>query len=279
MVLDLIVSPHLARKQPWRLLIAAVFFVTFGVFAHLWLPTVKGSIIIFAMIPAIPLFWSLVVREEAQEEKVRCLPTQSFAYHKRLIVLFAYLFVGSAAAYAFWYAVLPAEVSANAFQDQLQEIKTLKLIGGGVTGKLLAEASPGIAALTGRAFSTDFFWTLLAHNMNVLVILFALSLVYGIGSIYVLLWNASIIGVFIGLKVQAQGGIGILTAVLGLLPHGMLEIGGYLLASIAGGILSAAIMRHHFKRPEFKWIIIDVVLLAVVSILMLAAGAAIEATY
>lgn len=218
MVLDLIVSPQLARKQPWRLLVAAFFFVTFGVFAHLWLPSVRGSALVFAMIPAIPLFWSLVVREETAEEKVHLRPFMGFNYHRRLIELFAYLFIGSVVAYAFWYSALPPAVANSVFQDQINEIQVLRLNPQSTTTEALTQ-------LSGYVFSPSYFWSLFTHNLNVLFILFALSLVYGMGSIYVLLWNASIIGVFIGMRVQLQGIIGIASSVFGILPHGALEIG------------------------------------------------------
>lgn len=51
------------------------------------------------------------------------------------------------------------------------------------------------------------------------------------------------------------------------------------MAAIAGGILSAAVMRKQFQRPEFGHVMVDVALLTIVAILMLALGAAIEASY
>jgi hypothetical protein len=271
-VLDLLVNPKLARKEPWRILVAAFTFVTFGVLAHLWLPEVRGSVIIFAMVPAIPLFWALLVREETREERISLRPKMSFAYHRRLIEILAYLFVGATIAYAAWYALLPEGDAREVFGDQLREIRILRL---SATGLVVPEP----ASSTARAFSPSLFEYLFAHNLNVLFILFALTLVYGMGALYVLFWNASIIGVYLGARLEEQGLLGLGSAALGLVPHGALEVGGYLLATLAGGVLSVAIMRGHFRRPEFRLIIQDVALLTLAAIVLLAAGAAVEASY
>jgi uncharacterized membrane protein SpoIIM required for sporulation len=41
------------------------------------------------------------------------------------------------------------------------------------------------------------------------------------------------------------------------LKHGLLEMAGYFVAGLAGGILSVAVIRHHYSTPKFRKIVID----------------------
>lgn len=279
MVLDLIISPHLARKQPWRILGAAFIFVTFGVLVNIWLPSVKGSTIVFAMIPAIPLFWVLTFREEVKEEKYAPKPKQSFIYHRRLIETFAFLFIGAALGYAFWFIALPQTQSSITFSDQIGEIKALRLNLNPASNAFVTGAVSAKGETLALSFNEPFFWELFNHNLGVLVVLFALTIVYGMGALYVLLWNASVLGVYMGMQLQAGGAAGALVGLIGLMPHGILEIGGYLLASIAGGLFSVAIMRRRVAKTPLSRILLDAGILTALSVIFLLVGAALEASF
>jgi len=133
--------------------------------------------------------------------------------------------------------------------------------------------------ITAQIFSPEKFELLALHNFQVLGLMFLFSLLYGIGALYLLLWNASIIGVILGQKLAEQGILGVIAGFLGLIPHGIFEITAYLVAALAGGIISIAIMRSSNKKPFFKYMIEDVALLTLLSIVLLVIGAAIEAYY
>ncbi len=268
MVLDFLVSPNGVKKDPWMLVVATFVFVSFGVLVELHVP-IQGSIIIFAMVPLIPLVWQVLFSEEDEEEKaVEAFkagkgPLRLFWNHVDLWEVFAFFFLGATLAYTFWFAILPTADSAALFAPQLKEVQ---LIQGSLTG--------------GRVFSPDTFQFLFQHNLQVLGLMLVFSLVYGIGSIYLLLWNASIIGVVLGGKIHALGPIGLVTGFLGLLPHGIFELSAYFLASIGGGLLSMELMRSGLKKPVlFCHVFLDVLVLIGVSLLLLAIGAAIEASY
>ncbi|HEV8290145.1 MAG TPA: stage II sporulation protein M, partial [Candidatus Norongarragalinales archaeon] len=169
-----------------------------------------------------------------------------------------FFFLGSVIAYAFWSAVLPQDIANAVFADQIQEVERL--------------AHP----LSLFAFSQEAFQGLFLHNFWVLLLVFVFSLLYGIGSLYILLWNASLVGVFIGGKTVSMGISGFLSAVLALLPHGVFEVSAYFVASIAGGLLSAAIMRRHYARLEFRYVLRDVAILGVMAAILLVMAAIIE---
>lgn len=322
MVLDYLVSPAKAKRDPASLLIASIVFVSFGVLVEMFIPSLRGSIIVFTMVPAIPLMWSLLLEEEKDEEKdfseAEKLWKNAFGKtgpitriinsHEDMLRIIAFFFLGSVIAYSFWFTALPFMEGAKIvptgtgqrlFADQLNEMQNIR---GAVT------------ELTGRlTFKEKHFFFLLAHNMQVLGIMFLFCIVYGIGSMYMLLWNASIIGVVIGTKMYAGiAGMGVpvatqimsnvpyanllpfevlkavagvliglasgIVSMVGLLPHGIFELGAYFVATIAGGLFSISLVKG-IDRPEFKYILIDVMILTGISIIMIVIGAAIEASY
>ncbi len=270
MVLDFLISPTQARRDPWSLAIAVFIFVSFGVLVEMFLP-IKGSIIIFAMVPAIPLIWTLLLKESQDEESEiegwtlgKGRP-HMFTSHLDLWEVFAFFFLGAAVAYTFWFAVLPASESSVLFSDQLKEVNLIRSVAtaGQVTGSLNERQ----------------FWFLFNHNLQVLGLMFLFSVIYGIGSIYLLLWNASIIGVVIGQKVSALGIAGALVGFFSLLPHGIFELSAYFVASIGCGLLSAELMRKGLRPGVAKHVFMDVAALTIVALVLLVIGAAIESTY
>ena len=113
------------------------------------------------------------------------------------------------------------------------------------------------------------------------------SLIYGAGSVFILIWNASIIGVFLGsiarkfvFQEAPQFSIipGLSYGILGLIPHGTFELISYSTGALAGGILSSAITREAYKTKEFKPILKDVIKLVIFAVICLFVGAFIEST-
>ena len=261
MVLEVLVSPRSALRSPWDFFFLALLFVSFAVPVHLFIPTLKGSIVIFTLIPSIPIMISLFAqREEAEERALKRIKHFSFEYHAPILRALSFFFLGAVAGYLLWLLILPPNVAGRAFSDQISEINLLR------------------NSISGSFFDAQHFSALLTHNLLVIGVMFLFSILYGIGALYVLLWNASVLAVAIGSEIAGHGFPGFIPQILALLPHGIPEIGGYIIAALGGGILSAAIVRGHYSRKEFKYILLDVALLAVVAMLLIAVGAAIEST-
>lgn len=261
MVLEVLVSPRSALKHPEDFFLLALLFVSFAVPVHLFIPSLSGSIVIFTLIPAIPLMISLFAqREEAEEKALRRIRHFSFEYHKPVLYALSLFFLGATVGYLVWQVVLPPHITASAFRDQIIEMNSLR------------------SAISGSFFDANHFSDLLVNNAVVIGVMFLFSILYGIGALYVLLWNASVLATAIGSEIAANGVPGFFFTVLGILPHGIPEIGGYIIAALGGGILSAAIVKGHYKRPEFRYVLLDVALLALVALLLIAVGAAIEST-
>lgn len=136
-----------------------------------------------------------------------------------------------------------------------------------------------------------FFNAIFVNNALVLLFAIILSIALGAGAIFLIAWNASIIGVVIGRDVlsligtfSSLGSFNIagayLTAlVFGLrfLPHGIPEIVAYFLGAIAGGLLSIIITKKEATENEMTTMLIDIVLMVAVAIALLFAAAWIEA--
>lgn len=279
LVLECILSPKSARKQPYKLLGVSFLFFSAGVLVYLAIPGLNGSPLIFALLPFLPLMFRLLIWEEKEEEaELRRHESGFFDYHKILLESYAYIFLGAIIASVIWYSVLmqySPDTAHKAFGNELDEISSI------------AYTVNQTDAATGNVIRPDFFSLLFGHNMQVLALMLLFSLLYGVGSLYLLLWNASVIGVFISQSMieswtlyGATGALyGLASAFLGLIPHGIFELSAYFVASIAGGVFSVAIMRRHLERPELKSVLFDSFVLVLISIALLLVGALVESSY
>jgi len=279
MVLESLFSPEGAEHNPWALAILGFVFVSLGVFATDYLLPSAPGLLLAALValPVVPLVLRLFDYEEYEvEEGETRWGSHTFARHFPVVLTLASLFLGMTAGFCFWYLALPQDKSSSLFDAQNQELE-------GIGGLFSGYAVFGPPTLDfGGVFETIFL-----HNLGVLVLILGFSLVYGAGAVLVLIWNASVIGVFIGnfakefiwhqapaYSMLAGAGAGF----LGLLPHGSLELIAYLLAALAGGILSSAIIRRERTERHWSRVAYDLLKLAAWAIVFLALGAAIEAS-
>lgn len=242
---------------------------------YLAIPGLNGTPLIFTLLPFMPLMFRMLIWEEKEEEaQLRRHESGFFDYHKVLLESYAYIFVGAILASMIWYGVLmqvSPEIAHNAFENEVQEIVAIS--------NTVNQSSASTANVL-RSDFFDFFGFLFGHNIQVLALMLLFSLLYGVGSLYLLLWNASVIGIFIAQRVFELGIInGLLGSFLGLLPHGMFELSAYFVASIAGGIFSVAVMRRHLERPELRKVLLDSFFLLLLSVGLVFIGALIESSY
>ena len=129
------------------------------------------------------------------------------------------------------------------------------------------------------------------NNFKVLSFSILFSFVYGAGALFILTWNATVIGAAIGNFIRANissytSSLGLFEAgnyfhivSLGLLKysiHGIPEIAAYFYGGLAGGILSIALIRKHFKDKKFLTIIRDFSELVLIAMGFLIAAAFLE---
>ncbi|NYZ75361.1 stage II sporulation protein M [Candidatus Micrarchaeota archaeon] len=279
MVLESLLSPEGAEHNPWALAILGFIFVTIGIFATDYLLPSAPSLLLAALValPVGPLVLKLFDYEEYEvEDGETKWGSHTFARHFPVVITLASLFIGMAAGFGFWYMALPQDKTTTLFEAQNQELAG---IGSLFSGNAVFAPQPSDF---GSVFETIFL-----HNLGVLVLVLAFSLIYGAGAVLILIWNASVIAVFIGnfakefiwhqapaYSILAGAGAGF----LGLLPHGSMELVAYLLAALAGGILSCAIIRRDHIERHVGRVAYDIVKLTAWSVVFLAIGAAIEAS-
>jgi uncharacterized membrane protein SpoIIM required for sporulation len=124
-----------------------------------------------------------------------------------------------------------------------------------------------IGAPTGNFWNATFFWEIVTNNLWVFAVTFILTFFIASGVVFVLAWNASVLGVLIGDLSTSLLEVPILT--IPYLPHGLLEIAGYVLAGIAGALLSYEAELVMFEEHDVdidKTLVIDVATLLVLGV-------------
>ncbi len=193
---------------------------------------------------------------------------------KTVLGLFA-IFLGIFTVYFFLASYLSAEKAQSVFEKQL------------------AGVSP-LSRLTTQDF--DDFMMILKHNVVVLYVFFFISIVYQLGAMFVLAWNASVWGAVFGFLLQAHalptevmrvapisGGheVGFSSyqsglLVLSFLPHLSLEAVGYIVAAMSGLFLGKALRRYTIDSAEFTRVMNACFLLFLLSPLMISVAAWLE---
>ena len=113
--------------------------------------------------------------------------------------------------------------------------------------------------------------------MNWLANSVLLALFYGAGAVFILAWNASVMGLAIGSFAKSTAGfLSIPLALTKYLVHGIPEIAAYFTAALAGGIIGIAIIRKDFNPQRIKTISLDMLMLLSISIALLIFAGVIE---
>lgn len=120
----------------------------------------------------------------------------------------------------------------------------------------------------------ELFAVILINNLIVGFLTFLLSFLVFSGFIFVLVWNASLVAYYLYSLQDSQTAL--ITTLL-ILPHGLLEIGGYVLAGIAGGLLAYRFeVWNNLSKKEQREFRKDFMILIVGAILLILVGAVIE---
>jgi uncharacterized membrane protein SpoIIM required for sporulation len=224
------------------------------------------TMVFLATMAALPLVYQLT---QVEEEKDLEGYEESWLLkeHEKALRSMMWLFVGMTLAFMTMYAFFPSEVSSSLFSAQRETITTLN---GHATGQLGVDMSR--------------FTRIFLNNVRVLVFCILFSFLYGAGAIFVLTWNATIIGTAMGNimrsgmdKIAEYTGIAAIGgnaqilgyAVLRYAIHGIPEILGYFVAGLAGGIISIAVVKHDMGTRKFEHVLLDSADLILISLLIM----------
>jgi uncharacterized membrane protein SpoIIM required for sporulation len=285
MVLESIISATGVRTNPRSMFVLGILYAAIAiVLAYFIFPSDPSlSIIFLTTLAALPLLVR-VLEEEEQEEfveigKIKELPL--IGKHLDVFLAFLYIFFGFLVCFLLVYILMPVEVGNLFFSQQIETIQSVV----GPTGFFQAE-------LTGYQISAEEgLKIIMLNNFKVLLFSLLFSFLYGAGAIFILAWNASILAVAMGNFIKARiaeigavAGLGIVTAyfqvgglsLLRYMIHGIPELSAYFLGAVAGGIISAAVVRSDYRDPRFYDILLDSADLIALAALLLIIGALLE---
>ncbi len=274
MVLESLLNPFRAERQPWVLVVLGFLYASLGLFLSLWIFEEQASIVMvfLTVMAALPLMYQ-TIRLEEEKDIMLSQERTLLKEHGRAIRFFLTLFLGFVIAYSLWYVALPGVLSQKLFITQTNTISNLN------------------QQVTGALAQIGLMNKIFLNNVKVLIFCILFSFLYGSGAIFILTWNASVIGAAIGNFIrthiaQAAESAGLVRyadylhasslSLLRYAVHGIPEIMAYFIAGLAGGILSVAIIRHDFGTINFEKVLLDTSDLILIAIFVLFIAALIE---
>ncbi|MFT4297691.1 MAG: stage II sporulation protein M [Candidatus Woesearchaeota archaeon] len=276
MVFESILTPQIAEKKPWIVFFLGLIFSSVAVVLsnYIFPSDPSLSIVFLTTLFFIPLFYFTMIYEEEKDLDENVTETTLLKQHSKAVVFFSFLFLGMTLGFMFWSISSPVTSYFNVNPELTFRVQA----------NTIAEINPG----TGKVIaSMGFFMDILVNNLFVLIFCVLFSLVYGAGAIFILTWNASVIGLALGryfLRIAAAstGAAGIVyfraatCSFTRYLIHGIPEIAGYFVAGLAGGIISVAIIRHDIGTDKFEKILIDATILLIIAVGIIIISALIE---
>jgi|SRR3989344_1764565 len=241
MVLESLISPEKAEKNPLSMVIYGFIFASISIIFALLIFKEEASMVsvFITVMISIPLVYSTMKYEENEDLIIndeRTLMKQHWKALKYLI----FLFFGFIIAYSIWFVALPSELSQSLFSTQLN---TISSINSKISGNLL--------------INSNILIKIFINNLKVMLFCLFFSLFFGAGAIFILTWNASVIGAAMGtfanegIKSLGTHFISLPLSLFRYMIHGVFEISAYFMAALAGGIISVAIINNDLKG-EYK---------------------------
>lgn len=274
MVLESLLNPLRAERQPWVLVLLGALYSSLGMFLSLWIFEEQASIVMvfLTVMAALPLMYQ-TLRLEEEKDIMLTQERSLLKEHAKAIRFFLGLFLGFVVGYSIWYVVLPASLTQQMFTTQTHTISNLN------------------QQVTGAMAQIGIMNKIFLNNVKVLIFCILFSFIYGSGAIFILSWNASVIAAAIGnfIKIHiasAAESTGLMQfadyfhagslSVLRYAIHGIPEIAAYFIAGLAGGILSVSIIRHDFGTTNFEKVLLDTSDLILIAIFVLFVAALLE---
>jgi len=211
----------------------------------------------------IPFVISRIKSNEELDLKLKSTK-RIFAVHSHTLLLFMFMFLGITLAYMFWYVFVDISIRPVIFNAQANIVSK---INGGITSAYSYTKS-------------SLFLMILTNNIKVLSFVAVFALVYGFGGMFILSWNASVLGYALGdyfLRFVHMGfSTALIQSFLRYFTHGILEILAYFISSLGAGIVFIAFLRQDFRKKNFDIIVRDVCELFFLAIVILIIAAYIE---
>ena len=280
---ETILNPKKAERNPWELFFVGLFYASFSMLlvnlmfsrSAIFSDYLGLLVILFTVMLSLPFIYFTI---KFEEEKDLIIRKEKFLIkeHAKALLAFVYLFLGFLVAFSIAYVILPEKVVSQNFDMQVRQYCAINVPGNVedcVTQFL--EVTGKATSITTSATSWGRVMTIFENNIYVLIFCILFSLAFGAGAIFILTWNATVIAAAIGIFSESSLA-NLPAAFMRYMFHGLPEIAAYFYAALAGGIVSIAVIRHHFKGKRFWQILQDSIDMTILAVIILFVAALIE---
>jgi len=271
-VFESVIKPLQAIKKPWEMFFFGLFVSSIAIFFDK-ADLVMIFLTVFACVPV--MFHAL--RHEEHIDLSEPDEPHILKRHASVIKFYLFLYLGITVGFVAWYVFLPSSMSNVIFHQQIATIAQIN--------------SPAASNIAGNSYSTSVFSRIFMNNIKVMIFCILFSFFYGAGAIFILVWNSSVVAAAIGniikLGIAKFAGVGgfasawdasktVIYSFSKYFLHGVPEMLSYMVAGLAGGIISVAVINHDLNDNKFNKIMIDASLLVVIAIAIVLVAAFME---
>lgn len=257
---NILLNARRAERHPIETMLAGIFYASISIFLAKWVFPDHASIVLvfLTVISCLYVVQGAFIIEEKKERRASD-EKKLMKQHMKILSFLMFLFIGFLIAFIFWNIVLPQELSSEIFSFQ-------------------QEAVEDIRSLTGRSIMpAGSFQLILENNLRVLLFAVLFSLFYGAGAIFILVWNASVLGFVIGSISKYSLGLAHLPTIFTkYLMHGVIEMIAYFAGALAGGIIFVSLLKGDWKDGRMRKILLDTILLVLFAVVLLVVAAFVE---
>jgi len=262
MVLEQLVSiEFLERKRLFAIFLGFVYTLIAGVTSYIFFrDNISISMFFLITLLLIPSLANIIADQERRESKEGF--KKFIRNHKDVFEVYLFLSIGIVAGYGLVILLL----GTMGFDINLVLSEQVKQFGSALTGEMVQEFDVN---------KLNHFFGIFTSNLGVAILFFVLSFFYGAGAIFLIVWNASIFSTFLVLSLQNIGkGVNHAIGLIGAFSiYFIPEVAGFLLAGIAGGVISKAVIVESWGSNKFRNVLRDAsILLAISFVFLLVAG-------
>jgi uncharacterized membrane protein SpoIIM required for sporulation len=272
MVLEEYLKIGTIENRPYLAFVMGAVFTALGFLITLifFRSSMSVSMIFLTTLFLVPMLIKLVKQEEARERREGL--KHFFHNHKDIFEVYLFSFLGIFIAFvALGFATHATD--QQLYQDTFSFQTEFLRIQHGVEQKTVTDF-----VKTETEPTMMQFFSIISKNAIVLFLCFALAFFYGASAIFLIILNASVFANFIVLAgTYITQTIGQKIMLLGFfLVHLLPEISGFLLAAIAGGVVSKAIIKEKYGSQEFRNVFKDATILLLIATGMMVLAAILE---
>ena len=276
-MLESLINPKRSEKGPWKMFFIGMLYASLSLLlVYLFFtkdPALSKAagmlVVLFCLMFTLPYMYFIIKRGEKEDEEAEGL-LGVWKIHKDAILALMWLFLGFVVAFSFWYVILH---NPHLFNFQIQTY--CQINSPADINSCVSTYSSGNLTATGASVRNMQFLSVLGNNLYVMIFTLIFSLIFGAGAIFILIWNASVIAVAVGIFTKYH----ISEIPLGLaryMIHGFPEITAYFITALAGGMLGVGAIRHKWRSKKFLRVVENTFILLFLALIILVLAGLME---